>query len=187
VLLVEDQLLAVPFPVLLVNLTQFSLVTLASRPRNGTLSNSSVNAVKSLQSELLWVTMEELRVSLTFNSHLLMVPRKLWSSMDRSLTDVLSDLISLPQAEVDQAVAVASAAAVVASVATEAASVAVAASVVAVASVATEVASVAVAASVVAVALAAAVVALVTEVAVVVAEVSTPLTRASLFLLRTNL
>jgi hypothetical protein len=51
VLLVEDQLQVVPFPVLLVKLTLFSLATLASRPRNGILSNSLAHAVKSLKLE----------------------------------------------------------------------------------------------------------------------------------------
>jgi hypothetical protein len=123
--------------------------------------------------------MEEQRVLLTFSSHLLTVQRRLWNLMVRSLTGVLSDLISHLQAEVDQVVAAALVVAV-ASVVTE---VAAAALVAVVASVATEVA---VAASVVAVA-SVAVVALVTEVAEEVAVDSTPLTRASLFHLRTNL
>ena len=180
---VDQLLLVVPPQVLLARLIPFSLATLASRLRNGVSNNSLDHAERSLRSELLWVTMDVLRASLTFSSLHPMVLRQLWISMVRNSTAVQLDLIFLPQEEVDLAVAVVSVA-VVALAVTEEASVAVAASVVAVASVAV-VASVATEAVAVA---SAAVAAL--EV-VVASEVgltqSRLLTRASLFPHRTSL
>lgn len=172
--------------------TQFSLVTSDSRLRNGPSSSSSNHAERLLKSESLWEKMEELRALLTSNSPLQMVQRKLWNLTDRSLTDVeldsishnLAEVVEIEVAAVDSAVVAVASAVVVALVAIEVASEAVAALAVAVASVATEVASEAVAASAVAVASVAAVVA---EVALVVTTPLKLLTRALLFLPRTNL
>jgi len=87
VLLPEETLVVPPQVALLEKLTPSSLEILASRLRSGTSSNSSVNAEKLLKLELLWETMAELRDLLMFNSHLLMPPRRQWSSTVLSSTE----------------------------------------------------------------------------------------------------
>lgn len=90
-LLVEDPQPVVLLLVSLVRLIPYSLETLDSRPKSGASSSSSVHAEKLLKLELPWVMMAEPRVSLTFSSPPLMVPRKLWSLMDKNSMDALSD------------------------------------------------------------------------------------------------
>ena len=87
VLLPEETSVVPPQAVLLERLTPSSLETLASRLRSGTSRISSVNAEKSLKLESLWETMAEQRASLMFNSHLLMPPRRQWSSTVLSSTE----------------------------------------------------------------------------------------------------